>query len=56
MTERLILSHESFIKRWWARRFPEANPPTWSSAVTCADATDLLQKYEEYLKEWKRQL
>jgi len=24
--------------------------PTWESAITCADASDLLEKFRQYLK------
>jgi hypothetical protein len=27
-----------------------AQPPTWDSAITCADAIDLLNSFREYLR------
>jgi len=39
------VSSDDFIKSWWAKRFPTAEPPTWDSAITCADASDLLDKF-----------
>jgi len=44
------MSSDDFIKAWWAKRFPTA-APTWDSAITCADAADLLNKFREYLRE-----
>ena len=44
------MSSDDFIRQWWKKRFPYAEPPTWDSAITCADAADLLTKYYEYLK------
>lgn len=48
--KRKKLSNDDFIKRWWKRRFRGANPPTWDSAISCADASDLLEKFRAYLK------
>ena len=45
---------DDFIKRWWAKRFPNANPPTWKSAITCADAADLLDKFRAALATKRR--
>ena len=44
------MSADDFIRQWWAKRFPNAKPPMWDSAITCADAADLLNKYYKYLE------
>jgi hypothetical protein len=47
---------EVFIESWWKQRFPTADPPKWDSAITCADATDLLRKFYDAVQsgEFKR--
>ena len=44
------MTEDAFIKQWWAKRFPNADPPKWDSAITCADASDLLRSYYKYLE------
>jgi hypothetical protein len=48
------ITEQQFITKWWRKRFPNASSPTfepkWNSAISCADACDLLKKYKAYLK------
>lgn len=44
------MSEQKFIEKWWKNRFPTADKPTWSSAITCVDAIDLMAKYKNYLR------
>lgn len=45
-----IGSNENFIRAWWKRRFHDAKPPKWDSAITCADAADLLMNFRIALR------
>ncbi|HKM99434.1 MAG TPA: hypothetical protein VJX23_02875 [Candidatus Binataceae bacterium] len=45
------VSSADFITWWWAKRFPTAQPPTWDSAITCADASDLLECFRAELPD-----
>ncbi len=49
MTPAKKLTEQAFIWKWWKRRFPHANPPTWGSAIMAVDAVDLLTQYRLYL-------
>lgn len=44
------MSNDEFIKRWWAENWPDKEPPTWSSTITCAEASGLLRDYYEYME------
>lgn len=44
------MSADDFIKQWWEQHFPGTKEPKWNSAITCADAADLLNKYYKYLE------
>ena len=44
------MSEDDFIRQWWKKRFPDADPPKWDSAITCADASDLLRAYYKHLE------
>jgi len=43
------IKEQEFLERWWANRFPSAAPPRWNSAVTCADAVDLLERFRKVI-------
>jgi len=43
------MSYDDVIKKWWFARFPTADAPTWKSAITCADASDLLLTFHKML-------
>lgn len=44
------MTEDDFIRRWWKKKFPLADPPKFDSAITCADASDLLREYYKYLE------
>lgn len=44
-------SDQQFLESWWKVRFPQAQPPNWDSAITCADAADLLKCFRNSLKK-----
>ena len=39
------MTERAFIENWWKTRFPTANPPTLSNAMTFADALELLEAF-----------
>lgn len=54
MSTRKKINVDDFIRGWWKRRFPEAKRPEWNSAITCADAADLLEKFRKRVIEGSR--
>jgi hypothetical protein len=43
------MNYDEFIKHWWKTRFTDADEPTWKSAISCADASDLLRAFYKHL-------
>ena len=52
--EKRNTTSDDFIRKWWTKRFLYADPPTWNSVITCADASDLLDKFRRYLRRVSR--